>query len=197
MPELPVYLFKKDKYRRNRGGKTKLIDIYCSACSSLLLVYQKDMPQGALKRCYLDRIFWPEKYSSLQHDASVQVTGDLPNLACGKCSTIVGTQMLYAKHGENRLAYRMIHVRFTKKNSTHGIGEGQIASAPCPSLSSRPLARLLLLPEALGHPPALAEHLPVPVAVLDGPLHERTACSSPDRSQHEHYQRYYGNTEDA
>ena len=122
MAELPVYVFKKDLYRRSRGGKTKLIDIYCAACNSLLLVYQKDLPKGALKRCYLDRIFWPEEYASLSGSKEVLETKNMPNLVCGKCGAVIGGPLLYTKHGEHRLAYSLIIGRFVKKQSTHGIG---------------------------------------------------------------------------
>ena len=119
---LPVYYFKKDKYRRARGGKTKLIEIYCASCNTLLLIYQKDLPRGALKRCYLDRMFYPSKYSNLQRDKTIKDTEDMPKLQCESCKVIIGTPMRYTKHGEDRLAYNLIQGRFIKKNSSHGIG---------------------------------------------------------------------------
>lgn len=117
--DLPVYKFKNDRYRKVRGGKTKLIDIYCSACGTLVLVYQKDLPLGALKRCYLDRIVLPTRYSS----PGVTEPKDMPRLKCEKCRALIGTPMRYAKHGEDRPAYHMLKPRFTKKNSTHAIGK--------------------------------------------------------------------------
>jgi hypothetical protein len=119
--KLPVYYFKKDRYRRARGGKTKLIDVYCSFCHNLLLIYQKDLPRGLLKRCYLDRIFYPHRFASLQHDKPPDAMG-IPKLECESCRSIIGTPMRYTKHGENRLAYNMIQGKFIKKSSTHGIG---------------------------------------------------------------------------
>ena len=87
------------------------------------MVYQKDLPRGVLKRCYLDRMFYPDKYGSLQHDKSIQDTRDMPKLECEKCKKVIGTPMRYTKHGENRLAYNLIQGKFIKKNSTHGIGK--------------------------------------------------------------------------
>ncbi|MGA2800197.1 MAG: hypothetical protein ABSE71_02610 [Candidatus Micrarchaeaceae archaeon] len=120
---LSIYYFKKDKYRRARGGKTKLIDVYCASCNALLLVYQKDLPRGALKRCYLDRIFYPPKYSDLQHDKMIKETKEMPKLQCENCKAIIGTPMRYTKHGEDRLAYNLIQGKFIKKNSSNGIGK--------------------------------------------------------------------------
>lgn len=120
---LPVYVFKKDKYRRARGGKTKLIDIYCGSCNALILVYQKDLPRGVLKRCYLDRIFYPPKYSSLQKDKEIEDTKDMPKLQCEKCKNVIGSAIRYTKHGEDRLAYNLIQGNFVKKSSSHGIGK--------------------------------------------------------------------------
>ncbi len=121
--DLPIYYFRKDRYRKTRGGKTKLIDIYCGSCNALLLIYQKDFPRGALKRCYVDRIFYPAKYSSIRSDKSIQDTDDMPKLKCRECKAVIGTPMRYTNHGENRLAYSMIKSKFTKKNSSHGIGK--------------------------------------------------------------------------
>jgi hypothetical protein len=120
---LPVYYFKKDKYRQSRGGKTKLIDVYCTSCNTLLLVYQKDLPRGALKRCYMDRMFYPVKYSDLQRDKAIKDVKDMPKLQCENCKAVIGTAMRYTKHGEDRLAYNLIQGKFIKKNSSHGIGK--------------------------------------------------------------------------
>jgi hypothetical protein len=120
---IPIYYFKKDKYRRARGGKTKLIDIYCSSCNALFLIYQKDLPIGVLKRCYLDRIFYPLKYSDLQHDKGIKDAKNMPKLQCENCKVVIGTQIRYTKHGEDRLAYNLIQGKFMKKNSTHGVGK--------------------------------------------------------------------------
>ena len=119
--KLPVYKLKSDRYRRSRV-KAKLIDIYCANCGALALVYQKDAPREALRRCYIDRIFWPPKYEELQHTKRALEISAMPNLVCLKCGTIIGTPMLYEKHGEERLAYSMVRTAYIAKDSTHSIG---------------------------------------------------------------------------
>lgn len=118
---IPRYKFKNDVYRRARGGDTKLIDVYCAKCGSHIIVYQKDMPRGKLKRCYLDRIFFPAEYASLQ-DSNITRPNEIPKLKCGSCGNVIGLPTIYAKHGEHRLAYSMIQNAFIKKSSTHGVG---------------------------------------------------------------------------
>jgi len=58
--------FKNDKYKKVRGGYSRLLDIQCAKCKEHLLFYQKDGP-GILKRMYLDRIFESPKYSGLEN----------------------------------------------------------------------------------------------------------------------------------
>ena len=57
--------FKSDKYKKVRGGYSRLLDISCVRCGQHLCLYQKDGP-GLLKRMYLDRIYESEKYSGLE-----------------------------------------------------------------------------------------------------------------------------------
>ncbi len=47
---------KQDKYRKDRGGSSKLLDISCKRKRHHLFYYQKDGP-GIIKRLYLDRIY--------------------------------------------------------------------------------------------------------------------------------------------
>lgn len=83
------YKIKRDKYRKVRGGTSKIFLIKCAACGNLLLVYQKDGP-GILKRLYWDRILeWQQKM----------------DYACQKCKAVFGTEYLYEK--ENRPAIRL------------------------------------------------------------------------------------------
>ena len=103
---------KKDKYLRARGGSAKIINISCSKCKKLLLVYQKDGP-GWLKRCYLNRIIEPEKYSKLQKDKTIKKPSDLKNLIC-ECSEVIGSPMLYK---DGRLAYHLIRGKFIRTNN--------------------------------------------------------------------------------
>jgi hypothetical protein len=85
--------FLKDKFRRNRGGHTRLLKISCEKCDQFLFYYQKDGP-GILKRLYLDRIN-PETNFKLQTNS----------LVCSKCKTILGAKYLYQK--EKRPAIRL------------------------------------------------------------------------------------------
>lgn len=49
---------KSDKYKKARGGSSKLLEISCAQCGEVICDYQKDGP-GSLKRMYLDRISNP------------------------------------------------------------------------------------------------------------------------------------------
>ena len=117
MPPKKVYYYKKDRYRKRRGGKAELIDVYCKACKTLLLIYQKDEPRGFLKRCYVDRIFYPSKYSLYRK------LGAMPDLTCRKCHRLIGNPIRYAKHGESRLAYELVLHTFRRTKSIKAIGK--------------------------------------------------------------------------
>lgn len=106
---------KKDKYLRQRGGTAKVIDVNCMACGALLFVYQKDGP-GWLKRCYLNRILSPEKYSSLQKNKNIKSVDDMSNLVC-VCGQVIGSPM---KHKDGRLAFHLIRGKFKRKNDKSG-----------------------------------------------------------------------------
>lgn len=82
---------KNDKYKKARGGASKLYEIKCHHCGELLFLYQKDGP-GLLKRMYLDRIY----------ESSLDVK---KNLTCPKCKTLIAVPMIYKK--ENRPALRL------------------------------------------------------------------------------------------
>lgn len=103
---------KKDSFLRSRGGSAEFLDINCVECGSKTLVYQKD-GIGSLLRCYIDRIFWPEKYAALQRDSRVSSKKDLPNLSCASCGSVLGIPMEYSR--ESRLAFRLIPGRFGKR----------------------------------------------------------------------------------
>ena len=89
---------KNDKYKKARGGWSRMLDICCEHCSNHICYYQKDGP-GPLKRMYHDRI-----------------TG-LPTksrqLACPSCYSVLGVGITYEK--ENRPAYRLFVGSITKK----------------------------------------------------------------------------------
>ena len=90
---------KNDKYKKARGGYSRILDIVCSKCSKHLFYYQKDGP-GILKRAYLDRIIEP----SFSRKSK---------LSCSKCGEILGIPMVYKK--ENRLAIRFFEGAVAKK----------------------------------------------------------------------------------
>ncbi|MFH0808758.1 MAG: hypothetical protein V1888_04050 [archaeon] len=97
-----------DKYLRKRGGTAKIINVSCSNCGELLFVYQKDGP-GWLKRCYLNRILEPKKYSMLQ--GKTKNLKDFGNLVCEKCGIVIGSPM---KHKDERLAFNLIRGKFKR-----------------------------------------------------------------------------------
>jgi len=81
--------FKKDRFKKNRGGYFRWLLLSCEKCGDKIFIYQKDGP-GILKRIYLDRILNNKKSSNNK------------NLVCGKCKTILGVPIIYKK--ENRPA---------------------------------------------------------------------------------------------
>lgn len=83
---------KHDKYKKARGGNSKLFDIKCAHCGNHLFFYQKDGP-GALKRMYLDRIY---EFGNIDLDK---------NLICPACKTLLAVPMIYKK--ESRKALRL------------------------------------------------------------------------------------------
>ena len=103
---------KNDQYRRARGGTAQMIDVNCTTCGGRVLHYQKD-GAGGLLRCYLNRIFSPEKYEKLQHDPAIHETRDMPNLVCD-CGNLLGVPM---RHRDGRLAFRLIRGKFQRQTS--------------------------------------------------------------------------------
>src|SRR3989338_10641409 len=90
--------FKSDKYRKARGGHSRLLDVSCAKCNTHLFYYQKDGP-GILKRTYLDRIV----------DSKVGKS----NLVCPKCKELLGVPIIYKK--ESRPAIRLFEGAVSKK----------------------------------------------------------------------------------
>ncbi|PIP74570.1 MAG: hypothetical protein CO135_01120 [Candidatus Levybacteria bacterium CG_4_9_14_3_um_filter_35_16] len=100
--EIKKFKFKRDKYRKTRGGTSHFLDLYCTKCKNHLLLYQKDGP-GILKRLYLDRILAPDELISSKL------------LVCLKCSSLIGNLSIYEK--EKRKAFNLIPGTLTKKIS--------------------------------------------------------------------------------
>lgn len=102
------FKFKKDKYKEARGNYSRFLNIYCSHCSTYLLLYQKD-GSGPLKRLYLDRIFAPAELTGVQK-LSIK---DVPELICKKCKRLIGIPAIYKE--ENRKVYLLLSYSFNKR----------------------------------------------------------------------------------
>ena len=105
---MPKIELKKDKYKKARGGHSRLLEIKCEQCGNPLALYQKDGP-GPLKRMYVDRIFSPQKLVNLQ----AFTIKNIPNLVCPKCKQVIGIPYVYQK--EKRPAFRLFEGSVTKK----------------------------------------------------------------------------------
>jgi len=88
-----------DRYRKNRGGYSRLLNISCQKCGVLVCKYQKDGP-GNLRRMYLDRIL-ESKVATTRKD-----------LSCPK-GHLLGIKITYEK--ERRPAFRLFVESVTKK----------------------------------------------------------------------------------
>ncbi len=100
------FAFIQDKYRRNRGGESRFINLYCAFCHCHLMLYQKDGPKGGwLKRLYYDRIIAPKK---LFENVSV--------LKCSKCNKVIGSATIYKK--EDRPAINLIRGNIMRRPSS-------------------------------------------------------------------------------
>lgn len=83
--------FKNDKYKKVRGGYSRLLQISCEKCGENICKYQKDGP-GNLRRMYIDRI----------SDNKVSVSQK--SLNCPN-NHLLGVKIVYEK--EKRLAFRL------------------------------------------------------------------------------------------
>ena len=90
---------KNDKYKKARGGYSRLLQISCQKCGSLICQYQKD-GAGNLRRMYVDRISNPT------------VSLSRKDLTCSK-GHLLGVKIIYAK--ENRPAFRLFVDSVIKK----------------------------------------------------------------------------------
>jgi hypothetical protein len=90
---------KNDRYKKARGGYSRLLNISCQKCNSLICLYQKDGP-GSLRRIYIDRIIEP------------LVSIKDKRLFCPK-GHLIGVKIIYEK--EKRAAFRLFVDSITKK----------------------------------------------------------------------------------
>jgi len=91
--------FKNDKYKKARGGYSRLLEIRCQKCNRVVCHYQKDGP-GHLRRMYIDRI----------SDKQVPLSGK--NFNCPEAH-LLGIKIIYKK--ENRPAFRLFVDSVNKK----------------------------------------------------------------------------------
>ncbi len=91
--------FKNDKYKKVRGGYSRLLQISCQKCASVICMYQKD-GSGNLRRMYLDRI----------NNSKISTSGK--DLTCPK-GHLLGVKIVYDK--EKRPAFRLFVDAVVKK----------------------------------------------------------------------------------
>lgn len=91
--------FINDKYKKVRGGYSRLLKITCEKCSAEICQYQKDGP-GNLRRMYIDRIF------------NNTVSVSKKDLECSN-GHLLGVKMVYEK--EKREAFRIFVDAIVKK----------------------------------------------------------------------------------
>lgn len=96
---MPKTILKNDRYKKTRGGYSRLLNISCQKCGEHVCYYQKD-GSGNLRRMYVDRISGP-KISISRKD-----------LSCSK-GHLLGVKIIYEK--EKRLAFRLFIDSVTKK----------------------------------------------------------------------------------
>jgi hypothetical protein len=92
-------VFKNDRYKKNRGGYSRLLMISCQKCGTGICLYQKDGP-GNLRRMYIDRILEPKTSISRK------------DLTCPK-GHLLGVKIVYEK--EKRPAFRLFVDSVVKK----------------------------------------------------------------------------------
>lgn len=96
---MDVVKFKGDKFKKARGGYSRLLDITCEKCEKHICFYQKDGP-GFLKRMYIDRML------DFNDSGNEQ-------LLCPDCNYVLGIRIIYQK--EVRPAYRLFVGAVLKK----------------------------------------------------------------------------------
>lgn len=94
-----THIFKNDRYKRTRGGYSRLLRISCQKCDVAICLYQKDGP-GNLRRMYIDRMI----------DPVVSISNK--SLMCPNAHPL-GVKIIYDK--ENRPAFRLFVDAVKKK----------------------------------------------------------------------------------
>jgi hypothetical protein len=92
-------MLKNDRFRKSRGGYSRLLRISCEKCGAAVCDYQKD-GLGNLRRMYLDRISHPKVSLSAK-------TLHCPN------RHLLGVKVIYEK--ERRPAFRLFVDAIVKK----------------------------------------------------------------------------------
>lgn len=98
----------RDKYKSARSGASKILNIHCRECDTIVIEYQKD-GTGNLYRLYMDRIMAPDVYVGWQNK---DINGIEP-LRCLQCKTIIAMPYIHKK--ENRNAFRIIQEAMVKR----------------------------------------------------------------------------------
>jgi len=111
------YFPKSDRFTKVRGGTSKLLHISCSNCGSDVALYQKDGP-GKLIRTYTDKFLACCDEGFLETTKHAHNIRDMKNFVCPRCGQVIGVPMVYQP--ENRLAYRLVHGNFSKRQSKDG-----------------------------------------------------------------------------
>ena len=99
---------KRDKFRTERGGCSRLLEFKCRSCGQPVLSYQKDGP-GQIYRLYLDRIFGPIELINLQYKNLKEINP----LKCSGCKKLIGVPYIYKK--ETRKSFRIFAGALVKK----------------------------------------------------------------------------------
>jgi hypothetical protein len=93
------FILKNDKYRKKRGGYSRVLDISCEKCGAKVCLYQKDGP-GNLRRMYVDRMI----------ESGVSTAGKALFCSSGH---LLGAKIIYEK--EKRPAFRLFVDAIKKK----------------------------------------------------------------------------------
>lgn len=98
---------KRDKFRTARGGYSRLLELNCRLCNSMVIKYQKDGP-GSIYRLYFDRIIAPEGLAGLENSKIENIS----SLKCPRCKEILGTPYIYK--AEKRKCFRLYNGALVK-----------------------------------------------------------------------------------